>query len=186
MNPPKAFLDACTLVPISLTNVILTASEFELLKPFWSSDVIEEAVTALLRIDPRRNEISIRRRFSQMNEFFPDSLVIPNTAMLNGLDLPDFNDGHVIAGAIAAQAQFIVTDDKVGFPDHILNQYGITATTPGEFLTTLFTKDPITMTEVLRQSIANFNQPPITPTELLETLQRCWPAGFADIALRHL
>jgi len=49
------FLDACVLVPIGLTNVILTASEHDLLQPYWSPTVVDEAVrqrAAQMEADP--------------------------------------------------------------------------------------------------------------------------------------
>ncbi len=45
--------------------------------------------------------------------------------MEQSLQLPDMNDRHVLAAAIIGHADCIVTDDKWGFDEKVISQYGI-------------------------------------------------------------
>ena len=108
----KIFLDACVLVPIGLTNVILTAAEHSLTQPYWSPSVVEEAVRAIVENRPGLAEDRIRRRFTAMDAAFPGASVSAETSMLDDYDFPDPCDKHVAAGALAAGAQSLVGLDS--------------------------------------------------------------------------
>jgi len=68
----------------------------------------------------------VRRRFAAMERSFPGSLLSADSDSVLNMELPDPNDGHVIAAAIASGADYLVTSDKTGFPSEILARFGIT------------------------------------------------------------
>jgi len=175
----RVFLDACVLVPITLTNVILTAAEVGIVKPFWSPAVVEEAIEALAEIYPGEPSRVFERRFAQMANAFPGSLVAGEASSLDGLQLPDPDDAHVIAAAIVADAEAIVTDDANGFPEQALVQLGLDVVTPGQLLNLLLDDDDAAMVGALRTAIKGFQRPPVGLDELLDFLERCWPSDFS-------
>ncbi|GGO84342.1 hypothetical protein GCM10011348_30370 [Marinobacterium nitratireducens] len=50
------------------------------------------------------------------------------------LELPDPDDRHVVAAAIEAEAEFIVTFNLREFPREELDSYAISAISPDDFL----------------------------------------------------
>jgi predicted nucleic acid-binding protein len=177
-TPTGVFLDACVLVPITLTNVLLTAAESDLIRPYWSHTVVEEAVAAIREISPDRPEAQVRRRFAAMDVAFSDSLVEGDPAAVADLRLPDSDDLHVVAAAVAANADLIVTDNTADFPAKALGAVGLRATTPGELLSSMLSSSPEAMLNIMRQAVATLTRPPITLDEILATLERCWAADF--------
>ena len=57
-----------------------------------------------------------------MNAAVRDCLVTGHERLIGGLDLPDPDDRHVLAAAIGARAQVIVTRNLADFPDRALPQ----------------------------------------------------------------
>ena len=67
---------------------------------------------------------------------------------MDGLTLPAPDDCHVLAAALAAEAQTILTMNLRDFPDSALGPHGVTAVHPDSFLCGLYDEDP----ELLRAS----------------------------------
>ena len=69
-----------------------------------------------------------------MIEAVPDCLVTGYESLIDGLELPDEGDRHVLAAAIRSQAQAIVTFNLKDFPASILDSHDIEALHPDDFL----------------------------------------------------
>ena len=69
-----------------------------------------------------------------MDKTVNDALVTDYEDLINGIDLPDPNDRHVLAAAIAGNADVIVTLNLKDFPTDRLARYGIEAQHPDTFL----------------------------------------------------
>ena len=63
-----------------------------------------------------------------------DALVHGYEIIINSLHLPDENDRHVLAAAIAGRCDVIVTYNLKDFPKSELSKYGIEAQHPDFFL----------------------------------------------------
>lgn len=174
-----AFLDACVLVPITLTNVILTAAEEGLLQPCWSPEVIDEAVEAITKIRPHLNEERIRFRFTAMNEAFEGALASGNPAMLNGRSFPDIDDKHVVAAAVAAGATVIVTANIRDFPKPVLAELGLTAVSPDELLLQLLETEVEAMVNVVIKVATALRNPERTPEDILAALALAGAPNFS-------
>ncbi|XWK87311.1 MAG: hypothetical protein U7127_24425 [Phormidium sp.] len=109
-------------------------------------------------------------RFQQMiKNTFPEAMVeVPEELVAAMRNHP--GDRHVLAAAIIAKAEVIVTDNLKHFPKEILNPYGIEAQHPDVFLTQLFDNDPESMVEVICQQADALKNPPQTVVELLARL----------------
>lgn len=105
-----------------------------------------------------------------MNKAVPDCLVTGYSSLIQGLELPDANDRHVLAAAIQAGAQLIVTFNLKDFPVKALEPYGIEAVHPDTFVLQQFDlHQGKILAAVLnhRQSLLN---PPKTVDDYLDTL----------------
>lgn len=64
----------------------------------------------------------------------PDCLVTGYEPLVDGLKLPDANDRHVLAAAIKAGAQVIVTRNLKDFSAGVLQPWGVDAKSPDDFV----------------------------------------------------
>jgi hypothetical protein len=87
-------------------------------------------------------------------------------------DLPDPNDGHVIAAAIRCGADVIVTFNLKHFPKEVLSKYGIDAQHPDEFIAHQFDLEPNAVCIAAKRQRKALKSPPKTVSEYLSTLEK--------------
>jgi predicted nucleic acid-binding protein len=112
-----AVLDANVLVPSALCDTLLRLAADGFYRPLWSEQILKEVEHAILRIRPELDPIRVARRIDAMRAAFIDANVEGWEEVAAGLDLPDPDDRHVLAAAIAGGAQAIVTVQREGLPD---------------------------------------------------------------------
>lgn len=134
-NEYSAVLDACVLVPMALCDLLLRlAEEPALYRPLWSREILDEVESAL-QFKLGRSPEEVSRRTRQMNEAFPEALVgVPGELLLAVECIPDKNDRHVLAAAIIARANTIVTQNTKHFPAECLEKFGVLCQTAEDFL----------------------------------------------------
>jgi len=86
------------------------------------------------------------------------------------LSLPDPNDRHVLAAAIACAADVIVTFNINDFPGDTLSPFGIAAVTPDQFLIQLL--DTGFVVAAATEHRASLRRPPMSVEEYLDALRR--------------
>jgi predicted nucleic acid-binding protein len=78
--------------------------------------------------------IQLERTRQLMNAAVRDCLVVGYESRIDNLTLPDPDDRHVLAAALEAQAQVIVTYNLRDFPPDALQPRGLEAQHPDEFI----------------------------------------------------
>jgi hypothetical protein len=116
-----------------------------------------------------------------MNQVDPESLVEGYEGFVSSLALPDQDDRHVLAAAIAAKASVIVTFNLADFPKAVLAPFRVRALHPDAFLVSLLNREPAAFAEGLRKHWASLRRPPKTREEYLEALRR---TGLCALARR--
>lgn len=116
----------------------------------WSAAVQEEWVEALLRGREDLERASLQRVVELMNLAVPDALVTDYEDLEDALELPDPDDRHVLAAAIKARADLIVTANRRDFPPSTLARWFIEAQDPDAFLANQFHLDPARFLEVVK------------------------------------
>jgi hypothetical protein len=86
------------------------------------------------------------------------------------LVLPDPDDRHVLAAAIRAGAQSVVTFNLKDFPDDTLGKYGVEAKHPDEFVLDQIELAPGAIVNVITVQAQSLKDPTSTVQELLNTL----------------
>ena len=82
----------------------------------WSAQVHDEWKRNLLLNRPDLTRAQLDRTSSLMDRAVPDGLVTDYELLVDGLQLPDADDRHVLAAAIKCNASVIVTFNLKDFP----------------------------------------------------------------------
>jgi hypothetical protein len=91
--------------------------------------------------------------------------------LIASLSLPDPDDRHVLAAAIRASADVIVTYNLKDFPAATLAGFDIEAQHPDDFLVRLIDQSPGMVCAAVKRQRETLRNPPKTAQELLATLE---------------
>jgi predicted nucleic acid-binding protein len=168
----KAVLDACALYSASLRDFLLRLAGGETFNPYWSQEIQDEWTRSLLqnRSDLKRERLEGTCR--EMKTRFPDACVRGYESIISTLVLPDPNDRHVLAAAIHAKAEYIVTFNLDDFPKTVLQSYGIEAVSPDKFVQQLTLQAPNPVLLAVKEHRLSLSRPPKTVVEYLATLEK--------------
>ncbi len=169
MNRYAAIIDACVLGGGLKRNIILSLAEAGLFRPYWSARILDETEKAILAILKRTADPSRQRR--AIKRAFPEAVVSTSeNANLHGL-LPDPDDEHVLAAAIAARCDTLVTDNLKDFPQDVLDRWGIEVMSPDDFITNAMDLDHAVAIGALRDMRARLKDPKYTVSALVLKLE---------------
>lgn len=175
-NQYAVVLDACVLAPMPLADTLLRmAEEPALYIPRWTDEILEEVHRTLLTKLHRTKE-QADRRINVMREHFADALVEDYQALTAAMT-NDPQDRHVLAAAVAAHADAILTLNVRHFPESALKPYSIELLTPDEFLIHQCHLDPDAVIDKIRHQASVLGRS--VPLHL-EKLQPCAP-GFVGL-----
>ncbi len=165
-----AIYDACVLYPAPLRDFLVQLSLSGLFQAKWTNRIHDEWIGNLLedRSDLKRQKLENTRR--AMNEATRDCLVEGYEPLIENVKLPDEADRHVLAAAIHAHANFIVTFNLRDFPATVLNPLGVQAIHPDDFVMRLTAMDSTTVCAAARKHLARLRHPAKTVEEYILTL----------------
>ena len=126
--------DACVLYPNTVRDLLIRIHQAGLVQAKWTDKILDESFAALRRRRSDIDEERLDRLRRLMITAVPDCLVTNYEPLIDGLDLPDPDDRHVLAAAMRARAQVIVTDNQRDFPAGSLASWDIDAKTADEFV----------------------------------------------------
>jgi predicted nucleic acid-binding protein len=175
-----ALLDSSVLFSIRATNLTLHAASAGLYQPAWSAMIHDEWTRSVIAKDVTADPTKIANRRDQMDRAFPSALVTNFEALVAGIVLPDPNDRHVLAAAIRAHADVIVTFNLRHFPAAELVKYGIEAQHPDIFLHHQLTLDPDRFMALVEKARQQLKRPPYTMAEFLDGLRAAKLPILAD------
>jgi predicted nucleic acid-binding protein len=175
--------DTNVLFPQSLRDLLIRLALKDLFRAKWSQDILDELKRNLLArageiaektgAPPTLTAEKVDRTIRLMNSAVKDCLVTGYQDIEKSLKLPDPGDNHVLAAAIRAKAEVIVTWNLSDFPPAILSSYDIEAQTPDEFISHLLdfnNGEPVI--EAVHEQRASLKNPPYTPQQMLESYTR--------------
>lgn len=171
-RPIIAVYDANILYSAPLRDLFIRLAQADLVRARWTDQIHEEWVRNLLHDNPELSPERLARTRALMNEAVHDCLVEGYEALIPGLTLPDPDDRHVLAAAILARADVIVTFNLSDFPREVLHPLGIEAQHPDEFVTHLLDLAPGAVCAAAKRQRDGLKNPPKTVEEYLDTLAR--------------
>lgn len=137
----RVLIDACVLYPTVMREVLLGVAARGLFTPLWSGRILEEWARAAARLgdgfeDMARGEIALlKARWPEAEIAYPDQLE-------TSLHLPDPNDTHVLAAAIAGKADVLLTMNLKDFPTRTVSAHGVVRRDPDGMLREMFGENP--------------------------------------------
>ena len=100
-----------------------------------------------------------------------DCLVTNYEDLIPSLQLPDPDDRHVLAAAICARVDVIVTSNLSDYPTETLAKFGIEAQHPDQFITYLLDLAPNVVCVAAKKQRQSLKNPPKTVEEFLDSLE---------------
>jgi predicted nucleic acid-binding protein len=162
--------DANVLYPAPLRDLLMRLAMEDIFLARWTDQIHEEWIRNLLANRPDLKPADVYRTRDLMNAHVRDCLVSGYEPLIDGLDLPDRDDRHVLAAAIKAQAQAIITYNLSDFPAEKLEPFGIEAVHPDDFIMYQFDLHEAAVCRAVRKQRAALRKPPQSIDQLLDTL----------------
>jgi hypothetical protein len=129
----KVLIDACVMYPTVMRQIVLGVAEAGAFTPLWSGRIEEEWARAARKIGPKGETIA-RGEIAALTLRFPDAVVPVPQGAERRFWLPDPADIHVLAAAVGASADAIMTLNARDFPRDVLAEEGLARVDPDTFL----------------------------------------------------
>lgn len=166
-----AVLDANVLYPALLRDVLLSLADADLYSAKWSAHIRNEWTRSLLRDRPGLED-RVAAAAQAMEDAIPDCLVSGYEHLIEGLKLPDPDDRHVLAAAIAGHADAIVTWNEKDFPKEILDPFGVEVQTPDEFVLNQLMLEKLTALAALKRMRERWARPQYDAAALIDLFEK--------------
>ena len=172
-NRYTALLDANVLYSVAISDALMEVAATGIYAAKWSNAIDEEWVRNLAK-NKNRAEADFHTRRDSMHDACPDWEVPEEGWKLIEpcLTLPDVNDRHVLAAAVAGHADSIVTINIKHFPASVLEPLGITALHPDEFLLQQLELEPLVVLPAFKVMRARLKNPAFTPEKFVDAMER--------------
>lgn len=181
------FIDANVFFGARLRSLLMELAMTGLFRARWSEAVHREWMEAVA--SRRGIEVSaLERTRRAMDRAVPDCLVTGYEDQISRYTLPDPDDRHVLAAAVACGADAIVTFNEVDFPAEELEKHKIQCVHPDDFILDIQSLSVGLFVEAVAADLSHYKQPPISFDDYLADLERAGiPKTAAQIrALRVL
>ena|SRR5450830_559502 len=165
-----AFYDANVLYPAPLRDFLMYLALTGVYRARWSAQVHEEWKRNLLLNRPDLTRAQLDRTSSLMDMAVPGGLVTDYEALIEGLQLPDVDDRHVLAAAIKCNASVIVTFNLKDFPEQTLAPLNIEPLHPDDFIADIWDLDQAAVLEAAQRQRRSLKNPPHTASDYLDRL----------------
>ena len=166
-------LDACVLHPLAMADALMSLASAGLFAAKWTQKIESEWIASIERRRPDlKGRLGYRR--DQMREAVPDWEVDERAwqALAQGLTLPDPDDVHVLAAALAGRADCIVTANTRDFPLETVAPLGIDIIDPDQFIVAQWEMDQLTAITAFKRMRARWKKPQATAEDFAAALER--------------
>lgn len=174
-------LDANVMYPFRTRDVLFTFAQHGLFRARFTDQIMEEWTRSLIRNKPYL-EVSVMEQAEVVRDVFQECFVTGCEPLLEGLELPDPDDRHVLAAAIKCAAQIIVTENLKHFPSEVLEAHDIEVSGADDALANTFDLFPIDCARALRTVRQRSVNPPFSQSEFLLDLTKSGMPKLAAMA----
>jgi hypothetical protein len=182
MKPLVAVYDACVLYPSFLRDFLIRLAiqgqGQGVLRAKWTGRIHREWTRAVRRNRPNIKRADLLRTCRLMDHHVRGCRVRGYERWEQRLKLPDANDRHVLAPALACVADAIVTFNGGDFPTAILGPFGVVAAEPDTFVCQLLESGIVVSAAADHR--ASLKRPAMSVAEYLDALRRNRLPGAAS------
>lgn len=169
--PFVVIYDSAALYPNAQRDLLIRIAQHGLVQAKWTEQILDEMTRARLRKNPDLDPAKVARLCKLMNDAIADCLVTGYEPLMDNLKLPDPDDRHVVAAAIKARAQVIVTPNLKDFPAAELGKWDIEAKSPDDFVLDQISIDDRIVYTCVEQIANSRSRPPKTVEDVLAELE---------------
>lgn len=169
MARPVALLDANVLYPARLRDLFLRLAIDGQFHARWSARILDECFDNLRADRPDLLSANLERTRRLMSTALPGAGVEDFEDRIAEIELPDPDDQHVLAAAVAAEADVIVTANVIDFPPQSLPP-AVRAESPDRFVLSLIRADADAVVAIVEQQASALSHPPMSVEQLLDGL----------------
>ncbi len=155
-------------------DLLLRFYEADLYRARWSETIQQEWLRHAKAKYPSKED-SLSRTDRLMREHFAEAWVDGFDRFIPTVNLPDPDDRHVVAAAIACNAQYIVTDNIKHFPEVELSALHLEAGTADKFLAGTVEHYPARSFEVIRDHREGLRDAPNAPEYVMNLIANGLP-----------
>lgn len=158
---PIVLADANVLYSRVLRDYVLYAAAEQVISVRWSQRILDEFALHLAENVASFDRAQAQRLFAGMYKAHPYALVEPRKQhyqLFRDVPMPDEDDRHVVAAAVAAEADVLCTNNTNDFPDLVMDRVGIQRVTPDILLSQLATAFPEAMRRVHDTTVASLDK----------------------------
>ena len=168
-----AVLDACVLYQLAIADSLMSIAVTGLFAAKWTTKIEEEWIGSLENDRPDLKG-RLGSRGDDMREAVPDCEISEAAwiSIAGSLKLPDPNDVHVLAAAIAGHADCIVTRNHQDFPGSILAAHGINVIDPDQFIVNQWDLENVPVMAAFKGMRARRKKPTENVEDFARTLER--------------
>lgn len=172
MSRFTVIVDANVLVPAYTRDLVLEMAHQRMFRARWTPHIEDEVRRTLVgeRYELPPEKVTKLLKLMHANVLQP--MVVGYEHQIGHLSLPDPDDEHVLAAAIASEADTIVTFNLKHFPRERLSPHGVEAVHPDDFLATQIDLDPGGAVATAEALLRRMKQPPLSLPELLDRYRR--------------
>jgi len=170
--PFVVLYDANVLYPSTLRDLLIRVAEAGLVQAKWTDQILDEVFGSLTANRPDLDPQKLARTRDLMNRAVRDCLVTGYEPLIEAVDLPDPDDRHVLAAAIKARAQVIVTRNLKDFPSAALEAWDMQAKSADNFILDQIDLSREAVYSAVQRIADSRSNPPATISDVLAMLER--------------
>ena len=130
---------------------------------------------------PDLDPAAVERRFETMQVAMPEAMLDPPPHNLIASMPNEESDRHVLAAAVIARAEVIVTENISDFSPEVCGPFGVEAQTLDQFLGYLVSLDSDEVWRAIEEMARRRTRPPMAVDDVVATLKRYVPTAIAQL-----
>ena len=150
-------IDTCVLFPTVMRTILLEAVKSKHDSAFWSEKILSEWSASAKKVG-ELGQLQADAEISILRANWPNSIIGFSLELEDSLYLPDLNDRHVLAAAIAGKCDAIITLNKKDFPRKILDEYSVIRLDPDHVILEYLKDDAPIIIEIAQDLLSEANR----------------------------